>query len=245
MTLNPILKALSTLRKYDVPALLMGGQACILYCGAEFSRDVDLAVPSSPDGLAPLRMALAELQAEAVYVPPLEPAFLEKGHACHFRCRHPEAGGLRIDVLSRMRGCSDFPTLWSRRAEFAVPEAGPVAALCLADLVQSKKTQRDKDWPMIRRLIEADYLNRRENAAPEDVRWWLAEARTPGILLALAREHPDIAGQVAARPWLLEPRADEDALAARLDEEERAVRQADREYWAPLRRELEALRRAR
>ena len=33
------------------------------------------------------------------------------------------------------------------------------------------------------------------------------------------------------------------ALAARLEAEERAVRQADREYWAPLKRELQELRR--
>jgi hypothetical protein len=243
LTPNPILKVLSTLRKCDAPALLMGGQACILYGGAEFSRDIDLAIPCSVEGLDSIRMVLAELKAEPVYVPSLEPGYLEKGHACHFRCGHPEAAGLRIDVLSRMRGCAEFPTLWARRAEFAVPEVGTVASLCLADLVQSKKTQRDKDWPMIRRLLEADYLNRQETALPEDIRWWLTEMRTPAILLELLREHPDVARQVSTRPWLLEAGSDEDTLAARLETEERAVRQADREYWAPLKRELQVLRR--
>ena len=37
LTPNPILKVLSTLRKHGTPALLMGGQACILYGGAEHS----------------------------------------------------------------------------------------------------------------------------------------------------------------------------------------------------------------
>lgn len=245
MTPNPILKVLSTLRKHGVPALLMGGQACILYGGAEFSRDIDLAILSTPDGLASLRAALDELDAEAVYVPPLEAAYLEKGHACHFRCRHPEAAGFRIDVLSRMRGCPDFPTLWSRREEFDVPGVGTVATLCLADLVQSKKTQRDKDWPMIRRLVEADYLSRSASASAEDIRWWLAEARTPAILLEILRKHRDVARQVSTRPWLLDPGLNEDSLAAKLDEEERAARQADREYWLPLKQELEALRRGR
>jgi hypothetical protein len=143
----------------------MGGQACILYGGAEFSRDVDLAVASSPEDIASLQKLLDELQAQPVYVPPLETGYLEKGHACHFRCQHPEAKGLRIDVLSRLWGCSDFPALWARRDEFEVPEVGKVPVLCLADLVASKKTQRDKDWPMIRRLIEADYFNRREDAS--------------------------------------------------------------------------------
>jgi hypothetical protein len=61
----------------------MGGQACILYGAAEFSRDTDFAVLASPANLARLRRALDDLQA--------------------------------------------------------------------------KKTQRDKDWPMVRRLIEADF----------------------------------------------------------------------------------------
>ena len=44
MNLSPIPRVLSTLRKHRVQALLMGGQACILYGAAEFSRDVDVAV---------------------------------------------------------------------------------------------------------------------------------------------------------------------------------------------------------
>jgi len=41
---NPIGKVLSIFRKHRIKALLMGGQACIFYGAAEFSRDVDLAV---------------------------------------------------------------------------------------------------------------------------------------------------------------------------------------------------------
>ena len=37
-----ILRVLSTIRRFDVPALLMGGQACVLYGAAEYSRDLDL-----------------------------------------------------------------------------------------------------------------------------------------------------------------------------------------------------------
>ncbi len=48
----------------------MGGQACILYGGAEFSRDVDFAVSVSPDNLRRLRAALRDLEAEPVYFPP-------------------------------------------------------------------------------------------------------------------------------------------------------------------------------
>lgn len=42
--MNPIHKVLSSMHKRQVRCLLMGGQACILYGAAEFSRDADLAV---------------------------------------------------------------------------------------------------------------------------------------------------------------------------------------------------------
>lgn len=39
---NPIRRVLSSIREHRVRALLMGGQACVLYGAAEFSRDTDL-----------------------------------------------------------------------------------------------------------------------------------------------------------------------------------------------------------
>jgi hypothetical protein len=58
---NPIHKVLSTLISHKVHALLMGGQACVLYGAAEFSRDTDLVLLASDDNLALLRNALREL----------------------------------------------------------------------------------------------------------------------------------------------------------------------------------------
>jgi len=86
----------------------MGGQACILYGAAEFSRDVDVAIAASDDNLDRLRKALTELRAEAVFVPSLGKEVLLKGHACHFRVHIPEAEGIRIDVMSVMHGCQSF-----------------------------------------------------------------------------------------------------------------------------------------
>ena len=54
MTRNPILKVLSLIRAHRVHALLMGGQACVFYGAAEFSRDTDLAIPASSEDLAKL-----------------------------------------------------------------------------------------------------------------------------------------------------------------------------------------------
>lgn len=51
MTLNPIRKVLLTLRSRGVRYLLMGGQACVFYGGAEFSRDTDITLLASPANL--------------------------------------------------------------------------------------------------------------------------------------------------------------------------------------------------
>ena len=69
---SPILKALSTIRTRQVDHLLMGGQACVLYGAAEFSRD--LALLPDPHNLDRLRTALGDLQAEVIAVPPFPPS---------------------------------------------------------------------------------------------------------------------------------------------------------------------------
>lgn len=83
----------------------MGGQACVLYGGAEFSRDVDLAIEPSEGNLTRVREALERLSAERVFAPELSLEALDRGHACHFRAGAEGASGIRIDLMSRMRGC--------------------------------------------------------------------------------------------------------------------------------------------
>ena len=97
MTLSPIPKVLSTFLAHKVKALLIGGQACILYGAAEFSRDIDLAIMVSPENLEDLKMALEELAAERIFYPVFSEDALLKGHACHFRCQREDVKGLRID----------------------------------------------------------------------------------------------------------------------------------------------------
>lgn len=64
---------------------------------------------------------------------------LRRGHAVHFRCRHPEAVGMRVDIISRMRGVSGFPRLWKRRTTIKLPDGLRCEILGLEDLVQAKK----------------------------------------------------------------------------------------------------------
>jgi hypothetical protein len=246
LSLNPIGKVLSTLRKHRVRALLMGGQACILYGAAEFSRDIDIAILADENNLTRLRSALTELRAEQVYLPALTLDALLRGHACHFRSQSKQADGMRIDVMTVMHGCDPFESLWRRRRRLELPGIGLINVLSLADLVQAKKTQRDKDWPMVRRLIEIDYLHRPRAPSRKQIAFWMREARTPELLIDLCSRHSVSAKRLAdKRPALrFAIQGDFPRIESALREEEDTVRAADRAYWQPLRAELFQMRQA-
>lgn len=243
MTQSPILKALSTFQRHRIRSLLIGGQACIIYGAAEFSRDSDFVVLCSRKNLERLKAALGELKAENIYVPPLEPGYLAKGHACHFRCRTRGTEGLRIDIMAKLRGCGGFGALWRRRKTVRLPRGLAVNVIGLADLVQSKKTQRDKDWLMLGRLVQNDIILHPHPSAAR-VRWWLKECRHPETLVDLAARFrkPALAG-VKSRLILRHAlKGDINKLRQGLSLEENRERKADIRYWAPLRKELEQLR---
>lgn len=244
MNLSPIPKVLSTLRRHRVKALLIGGQACILYGAAEFSRDIDIAVAIDPGNLTRLRAALAELAAEEVFFPPLAEEALRKGHACHFRCHASGLMGVRLDVMAVMRGADSFAKLWRRRVRVELPGSGAISVAALQDLVRIKKTQRSKDWPMLTRLVEADIASAGKRIGSSRARFWLREARTAERLVELAERFPRLAREEAAqRPALAHALHGHRAGAERaLRQEENRERAADRAYWLPLRRELEAWR---
>ena len=234
------------MRAHRVRALLMGGQACVFYGAAEFSRDTDLAILGDAVNLARLRKALAELQAETIAVPPFKIKYLRQGHAIHFRCQHPDALRMRVDVMSKMRGVDAFAKLWKRRTTIELPDGTICDLLSLPDLVQAKKTQRDKDWPMIRRLVEAHYFQHRKNPNPAQVKFWLQELRTPELLTEVARANAALCRRlVSGRPLLAHATTDAAALERALTAEETAEREQDKIYWLPLRRELEKMRHAR
>jgi hypothetical protein len=247
LTPNPIIKVLSTLRSCRVRFLLMGGQACVFYGAAEFSRDTDIVILASTDNLDRFNTALTDLQAERIAVPPFEPDYLTRGHAVHFRCRRADASGMRIDVMAVLRGVAPFDELWKRRTTIQTPDGDTFDLLALPDLVQAKKTQRDKDWPMLRRLVEVHYLSNREHPTTEVVSFWLRELRTPVLLTEVVCEHPEAARVAAvARPLLDAALQGGGASVERaLVEEEQRERDADRRYWQPLREELERLRHAK
>lgn len=247
MSPNPIRKALSSIRKHGVQFLLMGGQACVFYGAAEFSRDIDLAIFCESENLVCLQKALEELQAEVIAVPPFNAEFLKRGLAVHFRCHNPKASGLRIDIMSKMRGVEEFPILWQRRTTIQTNDGETIDILSIEDLVRAKKTQRDKDWPMIRRLVDSHFFQFMAERTPDRILFWLNELRTPDLIQKVLSESPEkIDPTQILRPWLLSlkhPSPEE--IERNLKDEENREREADRNYWRPLKEELESLRRKR
>jgi len=241
---TPILTILSTFRRNGVQTLLMGGQACVFYGAAQVSKDVDLALLAEPANIQRLRLALKALAAERIALPPFDPALFDRGHAIHFRCYAPGVAGLRVDLMSKLRLLADFPTLWQRRTTFADEEGNEFNLLSVPDLVQSKKTARNKDWPVIELLVNIHILENRAAPRPEWIRFWLSECRTPSQLLELARRFAaECRALAAARSLLaLALAGDQANLVPALDAEMRAEQAVDRAYWEPVRRELETMR---
>jgi hypothetical protein len=225
----------------------MGGQACVFYGAAQVSKDIDLVLFAHAANYECLLAAMRELAARRIAVPPFDIPALERGHAVHFRCSATGVEELRVDVMVRLRDLPPFEVLWERRTSFADETGLIFDLLCVPDLVQAKKTQRSRDWPVIELLVDIHY---RENAVaprPDWIAFWLTECRSPELLVELVcRFAAEAQALTSRRPVLAVTMgaADRDTLAAALDAEVRAEMAIDRAYWEPLKRELESMRRA-
>jgi hypothetical protein len=146
--------------------------------------------------------------------------------------------------MTKMRGLGPFPKLWNRRTTLVLPGKLICNLMSFHDLVKAKKTQRDKDWPMIRRLLEAHYFTHQAHPTWAQTAFWFRELRTPDILIEVAQRYPRACSHlIAARPLL------KYALSGNVNKvakgpfaEETIEREKDRLYWLPLRKELENLR---
>ncbi len=93
-------------------------------------------------------------------------------------------------------------------------------------------------------LIDADMVA--NQASPDDnhVSLWMRQARDAEGLIELTSALPEMARAVTIERPLLQFAIDNDrdALEVALATEQIRGKQADREYWAPLRAELEQMR---
>ncbi len=98
---------------------------------------------------------------------------------------------------------------------------------------------------MIRRLVDVNYFQNRLAPTPEQIRFWFLELRTPALLREVAAAHPRVLQlHLEERPLLslVQKEQTEEIIAAALHREEMEERERNREYWKPLKAELEQLR---
>lgn len=236
---------LRVMQEEGVEYLLVGGQACVIYGAAEFSKDVDFVVLADMKNFNCLRKVSSKLEAAVIAVPPFEKEYLDEGLAIHLRCGLMGVEGFRVDLMSEMRGVAPFACLWKRRTTI---QAGDLEfnVMSVRDLVQSKKTQRSKDWPMIQRLVEVHYLRRKDNKpSQDDIKFWLLEMRTVEMIVEVTQRFKAEAQEQLVKRSLLQAAidGDQDAVRKELTEETEAEREVDRLYWEPLKARLGELRR--
>lgn len=228
-------------------ALLMGGQACVFYGAAQFSKDIDFLILAEDENFEGLHAALGEMKATRTAVPGFDPRVLDRGHAVHYRCKATGVEGLRVDIMTKLRDLPDFSILWDRRTTITESDGQKIDLLSVPDLVNAKKTQRMKDWPMISALVEGHYDQYTSEPNPSRIDFWLRESRVEDRLIDLVVRFPAEAAAMAAstRPLLtLAITPDLPRLREALDAEVRAEQEKDRIYWEPLKREMEEFRRA-
>jgi hypothetical protein len=159
---------------------------------------------------------------------------------------------ITADDLSRMRNVPAFDVCRSRRSIMPVQDVGEVDVMGIEDLVTAKKTRRDKDWPVVTRLVDVHYRNFADEPIERRVAFWLRELRSPEMLVDLVRRTPDTAQAVAdVRPAvaraldLARGQGSHAAIRLAVRDEEEIERAADEAYWAPLLKERASMRRER
>ena len=81
---------------------------------------------------------------------------------------------------------------------YMLADGATILVMGLSDLIQTKKTQRLKDWGAIEMLLAASIAT---SPAPGEalVRVWLEELRDPELLQTIAAARPSLAASVAER----------------------------------------------
>ncbi len=219
-------------------AVLSSGQAVVLHRLAIMSKDGDWILREDDEALGHVLSALAERGARYRFGAPLDARWMAGGWSAHFEFRE---GLLRVraDFVTRPPRLSAerLAAIWREQEGRKLPFVG------LADLVEIKKTNRERDYAIIGDLARL----------MPDPREQLCCSRSARDLIALAEQHPALAEQLAVqRPVLSRIRDGRDALEAALDAERRelihanearlaaymAAAQRWRERWPEIQKEV-------
>ncbi len=244
------------LEECGVRWLLISGQATILYGAATFSEDVDLWVDPIPSNLERFKSALRASQARYYKLTPaLTAANAAERHGFHFVVPSPEDGSeIFLDVMGFPPRVGTFDAAFAASRNIDT-RWGVLPTIGIKDLVEIKKTQRPRDYPIISRLALAWLDERSANCSADDLEWALDNLFSLPELVRLFIEHPDLAAvlppstpdlvvsaavQLRAHGQLQQTL--EDDLEDWFDQKMAPIRRSDRHFWRTV---IETLRQLR
>lgn len=215
---NPYVDLTLAFNRGRLRAILSSGQAVVLYRLAVTSKDGDWILREDRETLDHVLGVLAEQGARYRYGAPLDLRWLVGGWSSHLELRR-DGLRLRTDFVTRPPRVSraELEQMWLEPVIRKVPVVG------LTTLADLKKTNREKDYPVIGELARQ----------MSDPRAQLLYSRSSRDLERLAREHPDaIAGLIGRRPLLAHVDVGREELDRQLDAERRSLIRANAERLA-------------
>lgn len=223
--------------------LLIGGQACVLYGGAQLTEDVDLWIHPTAANFRSFLQALASANARVYKVtPPLQLSYLRKGHGFHFVLGRD----LYLDVMGKPPRVGSFAAAL-RRCRRINTDWGLLPVVSPEDLVLLKQTNRPSDYETISNLVR---MRVEEDNRASVLRWALLNTFDVEDLASFAVAAVQKLKRLPLRPALrallpiTSPPPDARvARSARLLALEAAdVQERGRRYWLPYIEEIKALR---
>lgn len=194
-------------------AIMSGGQAVVMHRLAFMSKDGDWILREDEESLAHVLRILEHHGAVYRFGAPLDRRWLSGGWSAHFEFKQQDLR-VRTDFVTRPPRIpvDRLAALWSEQ------EGRKPPYLEYADLIETKKTNREKDYAVIGELA-------RKLESVEDQ---LKYSRSARDIMAWADQYPDkIANMKNQRPVLAKISEGREALEAALDAERRELMHAN------------------
>ncbi len=169
-------------------AIISSGQAVVLHRLAFMSKDGDWILREEAETMHHILHVLSKHGARYRFGAPLDLRWMAGGWSSHFECRQDRLR-VRTDFVTRPARID--PTHLAEMWNAVDPKRPVVDRVALAEI---KKTNREKDYPIIGELARL----------MSDPREQLLYSRSARDLLVLAQAHPQLIPELAARRPLLQ-----------------------------------------
>ncbi len=212
---NPYVQLTKEFNEGRLRAILASGQAVVLYRLTVMSKDGDWILREDTETLDHVLAILEVRGARYRFGAPLDLRWLCQGWSSHFEFRR-DGLRLRCDFVTRPPRISpaELAAQWNSPVHREVP------IVSLPVLAQLKKTNREKDYPVIGELA-------RLMANPS---LQLQFSRSARDIIQLGKEHPEVLRKaIPERPVLARISQGREELECALDGERRALMRVNEE----------------